>query len=939
MNDSSKLVITSHNICGFDNSKEFLHSQCDNDNISVLAIQEHWLRPPFRKNHGTNRLKQLHPKYDAHGVSGMTKAIDNQIIKGRPFGGTGFLYKKSIAKSIRPRIDLNHERVSVLELKITDHDVFLINAYFPYFDSSRLHDQLIIYRETLAFVENILKNNPFHKYILMADFNCNLYEQNHPYSILVNDFMREYGLVSCFDSIPNFDHSLHYTRCDVKKNSYTFIDCIVVSHSLQPLIENAEICHHHLNVSDHIPLRLTLNVNVESFLDKKKTFSNYIPWNSLKEEELYSFRYIMTYQLDQIQIPITSINHYDVHCTDDQHALSLEKYYYDIVEAVVKADQSLPRRKHGISKPFWSPELNELKQKSFDAFILWKSAGCPRSGVIYNEKISTHAQYKRQLRISKRTETAKFTDNLSQSLLNRDSNTFWKNYKNINSGNVPPSAIIDGSVNDDDIVKSFSNCYSSVYVDSDANSRLKNKFEPIFKSYYDDHVNESINPFLFTWDDMLNAVIKLKLGKATGSFITAYHVFHGSPKLLIHLHILFNSLLCHGYVPHEFLCSTITPVIKDRNGDASSPSNYRPVSLGVVFSQLFEYLLLAKLECYLISDDLQFGFKSKHSTSHAVFVLKSCVDYFQKYGSTTFVTFLDCTKAFDKVSHYGLFIKLIERGIPLCFLRILIYWYLNMASRCKWNDVQGEYFDVLTGVKQGGVLSPRLFAIYVDDLIIKLRARGIGCHIIEMFVACLFFADDLCLISPTRSAMQELLSLCEEYCSEFNLTFNAKKSKTLIFGKPDTTIKPLLLNGNVIDIVNEWRYLGTTIVAGKSLSFSAKSELRAFYCSTNSLLSAKLKPDETVLMHLLFSICVPTITYASEIKQFSSSEMHSCHVAMNDAIRRIFGYNRWESIRSLRQTFGYNDLYSSFQRRRNKFLEGCTIHGNQVVRGISAIIE
>ena len=95
MNDSSKLVITSHNICGFDNSKEFLHSQCDNDNISVLAIQEHWLRPPFRKNHGTNRLKQLHPKYDAHGVSGMTKVLDNQIVKGRPFGGTGFLYNKA----------------------------------------------------------------------------------------------------------------------------------------------------------------------------------------------------------------------------------------------------------------------------------------------------------------------------------------------------------------------------------------------------------------------------------------------------------------------------------------------------------------------------------------------------------------------------------------------------------------------------------------------------------------------------------------------------------------------------------------------------------------------------------------------------------------------------------------------------------------------------
>ena len=166
-----------------------------------------------------------------------------------------------------------------------------------------------------------------------------------------------------------------------------------------------------------------------------------------------------------------------------------------------------------------------------------------------------------------------------------------------------------------------------------------------------------------------------------------------------------------------------------------------------------------------------------------------------------------------------------------------------------------------------------------------------------------------------------------------------KKSKTLIFGNPTSTIKPLILNGNEIDIVTKWRYLGTTIVSGKSLSFSAKSELRNFYCSANSLLSAKLKPDETILMHLLFSICVPTISYASEIKQFSSSEMHSCNVAMNNAIRRIFGYNRWESIRSLRQTFGYKDIYSSFQQRHNKFLEGCAVHTNEVVKGLRAIIE
>ena len=119
--------------------------------------------------------------------------------------------------------------------------------------------------------------------------------------------------------------------------------------------------------------------------------------------------------------------------------------------------------------------------------------------------------------------------------------------------------------------------------------------------------------------------------------------------------------------------------------------------------------------------------------------------------------------------------------------------------------------------------------------------------------------------------MQEMLDICHEYCAEFNLT---KKSKTLIFGNPGPIVKPLTLNGNEIDIVTEWRYLGTTILSGKSFSFSAKSELRAFYCSANSLLSAKIKPNESVLMSLLFSICVPTLTFASEVKVFSSSEMH-----------------------------------------------------------------
>ena len=76
---------------------------------------------------------------------------------------------------------------------------------------------------------------------------------------------------------------------------------------------------------------------------------------------------------------------------------------------------------------------------------------------------------------------------------------------------------------------------------------------------------------------------------------------------------------------------------------------------------------------------------------------------------------------------------------------------------------------------------------------------------------------------------------------------------------------------------------------------------------------------KVVLMKLLYSFSVPILTYASEIKEFSYSDMNDCNVALNDAIRRIFSYNRWESIRTLRQQLGYNDLTTIFAIRRRKF--------------------
>ena len=181
--------------------------------------------------------------------------------------------------------------------------------------------------------------------------------------------------------------------------------------------------------------------------------------------------------------------------------------------------------------------------------------------------------------------------------------------------------------------------------------------------------------------------------------------------------------------------------------------------------------------------------------------------------------------------------------------------------------------------------------------------------------------------------MQQLINMCDSYCRDYGLLFNTAKTKSLIFGKDFKSLKPypLSLNDQPIEYVSEWKYLGCLINSGSEFVFSCKPELTAFRRSANCILSSIRKPNEQVSMRLLYTYSVPIITYASEVKVFSHMEMNNCNVALNDAIRRIFSYHRWESIRTLRQQFGYKDLTTTFALRKRKFMATLPSMGNKTV--------
>ena len=152
----------------------------------------------------------------------------------------------------------------------------------------------------------------------------------------------------------------------------------------------------------------------------------------------------------------------------------------------------------------------------------------------------------------------------------------------------------------------------------------------------------------------------------------------------------------------------------------------------------------------------------------------------------------------------------------------------------------------------------------------------------------------------------------------------------MLFGKKPCN-KPLMMYGNELEFVDSYKYLGVTVMSGSSISFSNLKPLIKFRQSVNTILNVPAQPSEPVLLELLYTMCVPHLTYACETLNYSSAQINSLNVALNDSLRRIFTYNRWESVRFLRMTFGYPSITDIFRKRTAYFLKQMPSTGNNTL--------
>ena len=717
----------------------------------------------------------------------------------------------------------------------------------------------------------------------------------------------------------------------------SFIDHYIVSDNLCNGVISVDIMHCASNLSDHSPI--CLNILLNNLL---LSTSGDTPYNS--NSVFQRLRWdksdlILYYNRTRVYLEpwFNALLYY----TDIFYSSGikidnciLNSIYNGIIDALSIAAECIHRVPVNFFKFWWDAELDEAKDKSMQSHKLWVEAGKPKDGPLFRIMKTAKFNYKRLIKFKSANINNTFSDDLSEALSSKDLPSFWKIWNSKFRKRSQQTSSVDGCTNNTDIANQFMNFFKNVCQPN--NSAVHDVHEAEFYKAF--KCNNFCERIQLDFELTEIALSKLKCGKAAGiDGITTEHLLYAHPMLVSCLHKLFNLLISNGYVPDSFSTGVMIPLLKSNDLDRTKCDNYRGLTLSPVISKVFEHVLLTKLDSYLQSSDLQFGFKPGIGCSDAIFTLANIVKYFSDRRTTITLAALDVSKAFDRVSHFGLFLKLIDKGVPGWFIASLLNWYSKCTAVVRWGNTISTPFSIESGVRQGGVLSPILFAIYIDEIILSLTNAKLGCTINGVYLGCLLYADDIILLSCSNFCMQGMLNICSAVLNKIDLKFNVNKCVLIRIGpRWKHVCCNLTLDGQCICFASEMKYLGIVLKSGPKFSCNLDNVKVKFYKTFNALYSkSKYADSELVSVHLFKVYCLPLVLYSLEALFPDSNMFNVLNKLINKAVGKIFKTFNSDIIEAVRIECNIPNVIMIYESRRCRFIKRYMFKSNDINKVMS----
>jgi len=424
-----------------------------------------------------------------------------------------------------------------------------------------------------------------------------------------------------------------------------------------------------------------------------------------------------------------------------------------------------------------------------------------------------------------------------------------------------------------------------------------------------------------TIEEVQNAIRQLKNMKSPGPDGVPAEVFkQGGRELETFLHEFFTACWNNEVVPSSWKRAHIVTIYK-RKGDKSLCSNSRGISLLDVAGKLFGRILLSRLVRQLadrVLPESQCGFRVDRSTLYMIFVCRQLLEKCVEQHMDFFSAFVDLEKAFDTVPRELLCEVLGRFGCPPRFVNLVRQLHTDTSASVISGGDMSEPFPISVGVKQGCVLAPVLFNIYLVAVtfltqqrdhdrdnpgvslryrtdggafkLSRLRARTLTRNVI---VTDLQYADDAAVMAHTPQALQNVLTAYDEAYRRVGLKVNAGKTEVLCrTAAPQIQEELFYLNGEALKNVQNFKYLGSVIAGDGTIDQEVTNRVQLANAAFERLrervfLNKNLKI--TTIITVYEAVCVSTLLYECETWTVYSRHVRVLHRFHMTSLRRILG--------------------------------------------------
>ena len=722
--------VINYNCRGLPNHSNKLYSRpvvkeiFNDKKADIICFQETWY-----SKQDLAVLNNLHPEF--HGIGESTVDNTTGLCHGYAPGGVAIMWRSSLDKYVTP-LDFNINWLTGIRIQHGTQIFVILCVYMPY----ECRDNEESYLDNLGTIKTIIDELDCTCISILGDWNSDISDRTSLFGNHVRLFCTENNLILSSEHFLPDGTFTHYSEA---WHTTSWLDHCISTSDANEIINNMSV-DYSLNTADHLPLYMEIASQRVPEVEIVNGVHRRLAWDKINHTAQMEYCKETDANMQRIHIPYDALRCTDVNCKNVDHQDDICKFYDDIIAAMSSGSDTVFDRCHNANRhagdysiPGWNTHVDQLHDAARQSFKAWVDAGKPKHGFVFDEMKRSRASFKYELRFLKRHTNQEIGNLLAAKLQAGKTDCFWKEVRRMNNCKVPLPNCIDGISGAGNITELW-----------------RSRFCNLLNCIQDDDINTLAVDVTFSEDiyvtitDIESAIGQLDKNKSCGlDGIYAEHLKYCSRRILPLLAMCISASFIHGFLPDSMLSVVLVPVIKDKCRKINDSDNYRPIALASVISKVVEKILLNRMSDLLTTTSNQFGFKSKLGTDTCIYALKEIVENHRSLNGCMFMGFLDASKAFDRLKHSLLFEKLIDRNIPGYIIRIMMYWYASQTMYVRWSGILSLGFHVANGVRQGGILSPYLFNVYIDDLSIALSACHTGCCVSNTIMNHFMYADDL----------------------------------------------------------------------------------------------------------------------------------------------------------------------------------------------------